>query len=249
MTPSDQTRLDTQLQRLHLHHIRSHYQAAATKAAEEQCSYVDYLAQLIEGETTLRENRSIERRIRNARFPVLKTLEEFQWSWPKKINRPQIQNLFRLAFIATQTNVVLIGNVGLGKTHLSIALGHAACLNGHTVLFTTAVDIINTMAAAQSAGRLKRELHRYLKPAVLIVDELGYLPIDKHGADLLFQIISQRYERAPMVITTNRAYKHWSQIFNNDSTLTSAILDRVLHHAETVVIEGKSFRMKDEIDA
>ena len=249
MTPSDQTRLDTQLQRLHLHHIRSHYQAAATKAAEQQCSYVDYLAQLIKGETTLRENRSVERRIKNARFPVLKTLDEFQWSWPKKINRPQIQNLFRLAFIATQTNVVLIGNVGLGKTHLSIALGHAACLNGHTVLFTTAVDIINTLAAAQSAGRLKRELHRYLKPAVLIVDELGYLPIDKHGADLLFQIISQRYERAPMVITTNRAYKHWSQIFNNDSTLTSAILDRVLHHAETVIIEGTSFRMKDEIDA
>ena len=248
MTPSDHTRLDTQLQRLHLHHIHSHYQAAATKAAEQQGSYVDYLAQLIEGETTLRENRSIGRRIKNARFPVLKTLEEFQWSWPKKINRPQIQNLFRLAFIATQTNVVLISNVGLGKTHLSIALGHAACLNGHTVLFTTAVDIINTLAAAQSAGRLKRELHRYLKPAILIVDELGYLPIDKHGADLLFQIISQRYERAPMVITTNRAYKHWSQIFNNDSTLTSAILDRVLHHAETVIIEGKSFRMKDEID-
>jgi DNA replication protein DnaC len=248
MTPSDQTQLDGQLQRLHLHHIKSHYQTAATRAAEQQRSYVDYLAQLVEGETTLRENRSIERRIRNARFPVLKTLEEFQWSWPKKINRPQIQNLFRLAFIATQTNVLLIGNVGLGKTHLSIALGHAACLNGHTVLFTTAVDIINTLAAAQSAGRLKRELARYLKPAVLIVDELGYLPIDKHGADLLFQIISQRYERAPMVITTNRAYKHWSQIFNNDSTLTSAILDRVLHHAETVIIEGKSFRMKDEID-
>ena len=116
------------------------------------------------------------------------------------------------------------------------------------MLFTTAVDIINTLAAAQSAGRLKREFQRYLKPAVLIVDELGYLPIDKHGADLLFQIISQRYERAPMVITTNRAYKHWSQIFNNDSTLTSAILDRVLHHADTVIIEGKSFRMKDEIE-
>ena len=102
MTPSDHTRLDTQLQRLHLHHIQSHYPAAATTAAEQQGSYVDYLAQLIEGETTLRENRSIGRRIKNARFPVLKTLEEFQWSWPKKINRPQIQNLFRLAFIATQ---------------------------------------------------------------------------------------------------------------------------------------------------
>ena len=158
---------------------------------------------------------------------MLKTLDEFDWSWPKKINRPQIQNLFRLAFIATQTNVVLIGDVGLGKTHLSIALGHAACLNGHSVLFTTAVDIINTLAAAQSAGQLKREFNRYLKPAVLVVDELGYLPIDKHGADLLFQIISQRYERASIVITTNRAYKHWSQIFNNDSTLTSARANRI----------------------
>jgi DNA replication protein DnaC len=248
MTPSDQTRLESQLQRLQLRHFQTHYQAAADKAAEQQRSHVDYLAQLAEGETALRENRSIERRIRDARFPVLKTLEDFQWSWPRKINRPQIQNLFRLAFIAAHANIVLIGNVGLGKTHLSIALGHAACLNGHTVLFTTAIDIVNTLAAAQAAGRLKRELTRYLKPALLIVDELGYLPIDKHGADLLFQIISQRYERAPMVITTNRVYKHWSQIFNNDSTLTSAILDRVLHHAETVVIEGKSFRMKDEID-
>jgi DNA replication protein DnaC len=249
MTPSDQARLQAQLQRLHLNYIHDHCQELASKAAEQQRSHLDYLALLIEGEAAMREQRSIERRIRNARFPVLKTLDDFQWSWPKKINRPQIQNLFRLAFIATQTNVVLIGNVGLGKSHLAIALGHTACLNGHSVLFTTAVDIINTLAAAQSAGRLKREFNRYLKPTLLIIDELGYLPIDKHGADLLFQIISQRYERAPMVITTNRVYKHWSQIFNNDSTLTSAILDRVLHHADTVIIEGKSFRMKDEIDA
>jgi DNA replication protein DnaC len=245
---NEATRLDAQLQQLHLQHIQSHYQALAGKAAEQQLSHVDYLAQLIEGEATLRENRSIKRRIDNARFPVLKTLDTFQWSWPKKINRPQIQNLFRLAFMATQTNVVFIGNVGLGKTHLSIALGHAACLKGYSVLFTTAVDIINSLAAAQSAGQLKRELRRYLRPALLIIDELGFMPIDKHGADLLFQIISQRYERASMVISTNRAYKHWAQIFNNDSTLTSAILDRVLHHADTVVIEGKSFRMKDEVD-
>ena len=245
---NDLARLDAQLQLLHLHYIRDHYQALATKAAGDQLSPLDYLAQLIEGEAAVREQRGIERRIRDARFPVLKTLDDFQWNWPKKINRPQIQNLFRMAFVATQTNIVLIGNVGLGKTHLAIALGHTACQNGHSVLFTTAVDIINTLAAAQSAGRLKREFQRYLKPALLIIDELGYLPIDKLGADLLFQIISQRYERAPTVITTNRVYKHWSQIFNNDSTLTSAILDRVLHHAETVIIEGKSFRMKDEID-
>src|SRR5215467_3369170 len=204
MTPSDQTQLESQLQRLHLGYVQSNYKTLARKAAEQQRSHLDYLAQLVEGEFTMREMRSIERRIRNARFPVRKTLDDFQWGWPKKINRLQIQNLFRLDFIATCTNVVMIGNVGLGKTHLSIALGHAACTGGHSVLFTTAVDVINTLAAAQSAGQLKREIRRYLKPAVLIVDELGYLPIDKHGADLLFQIISERYERAPIVITTNR---------------------------------------------
>jgi DNA replication protein DnaC len=203
---------------------------------------------LIEGEATLRENRAIERRIKKARFPVLKTIEDFEWNWPKKINRPQIQNLFRLAFVATNTNVVFISTVGLGKTHFAIALGHAACVGGHSVLFTTAVDIINTLAAAQSAGRLKREINRYLKPGLLVIDELGYLPIDKLGADLLFQIISQRYERAPMVITTNRPYKYWSQIFNNDSTLTSAILDRVLHHVDTIIIEGKSYRTREGIE-
>jgi len=248
MTPSDQTQLESQLQRLHLGYVQSNYKTLARKAAEQQRSHLDYLAQLVEGEFTMREMRSIERRIKNVRFPVRKTLDDFQWSWPKKINRLQIQNLFRLDFIATCTNLVMIGNVGLGKTHLSIALGHAACTGGHSVLFTTAVDVINTLTAAQSAGQLKREIRRYLKPAVLIVDELGYLPIDKHGADLLFQIISERYERAPLVITTNRAYKHWAQIFNNDSTLTSAILDRVMHHVDTVVIEGKSFRMKDEVE-
>ena len=248
MTPSDLARLDAQLTSLHLPHVQAHYQDLATAAAQKQISHLAYLAELIEGEAAQRETRAIERRIKNARFPVLKTMEDFEWSWPKKINRPQIQNLFRLAFVATNTNVVFISTVGLGKTHISLALGRAACIGGHSVLFTTAVDIINTLAAAQSAGRLKREIGRYMKPNLLIIDELGYLPIDKHGADLLFQIISQRYEHAPMVITTNRAYKHWSQIFNNDSTLTSAILDRVLHHVDTVIIEGKSFRTKAEVD-
>jgi len=248
MTQADQTQLDTQLQRMRLQYIHENYNALARKAAEKQRSHVDYLAQFVDGEFARRDARSTERRLINARFPVIKTLDDFQWSWPKKINRLQIQNLFRLDFIATRTNVVMIGNVGLGKTHLSIALGRAACLAGHSVLFTTAVDIINTLAAARSAGQLKRDILRYVKPTVLIVDELGYLPIDKLGADIMFQIISQRYERAPTVFTTNRAYQHWPQIFNNDSTLTSAILDRVLHHVDTVVIEGKSFRMKDAIE-
>ena len=140
------------------------------------------------------------------------------------------------------------GGVGLGKSHLAGALGSAACLAGHSVLFTTAVDIINTLTAAQAAYRLKAELKRFYAPRILCIDEVGYLPIDKTGADLLFQVISQRYEHGSIVLTTNEPYKHWAKIFNSDSTLTSAVLDRLLHHAETVVIDGKSFRMKDQIE-
>jgi DNA replication protein DnaC len=246
MTTDDLLR--EQLLRLQLPYLREHYQALAQQAASESWSHVDYLARLIEGETHRREARSIERRVKSARFPMLKTLDQFQWNWPTQINRLQIQNLFRLAFVEDQANVILLGGVGLGKTHLSIALGHTACLRGYPVLFTTAVDIINTLSAAQASGSLKREMAKYIKPRLLIIDELGYLPIDKQGADALFQIISQRYERGAIVITSNRAYQHWPEIFNHDSTLTSALLDRRLHHAETVIIEGKSFRMKDQIE-
>jgi DNA replication protein DnaC len=126
--------------------------------------------------------------------------------------------------------------------------GHTACLAGHSVLFTTAIEAINALSAAQAAGRLGQELNKYLKPKLLILDELGYLPIDKTGADMLFQIFSNRYERGSMIITTNRAFKGWPEIFNNDSTLTSAIFDRLLHHAEPVVFEEKSYRMKEKID-
>lgn len=246
--PDPAEALRAQLASLQLAYLLEHYEALAKQAAEQHCSHVEYLARLIEGEVHRRETRRIQRRIRFARFPIEKTLEQFQWSWPKKINRPQIQNLFRLSFIEDKANVIFIGGVGLGKSHLCVALGRAACERGYSVLFASAIDIINTLTAAQSTGRLKQALGRYLKPALLLIDELGYLPIDKLGADLLFQIISQRYERGALAITTNRAYKHWPAIFNNDATLTSALLDRLLHHAQTVLIEGRSFRMKDQIE-
>lgn len=240
--------LPEQLEFLKLPFTREHYEALAKQAAANQWAHIEYLARLIEGEAAWREDRSIRRRVKLARFPVLKTLEQFQWSWPRKINRPQIQNLFRLAFIEEKSNVIFLSGVGLGKSHLSIALAHTACLRGYSVLFSTAIDIINALTLAQTTGRLKHALHKYLKPTVLVIDELGYLPIDKNGADLLFQIISARYERGAIIISSNRAYKHWPEIFNNDSTLTSALLDRLLHHAETILIEGKSYRMKDRVE-
>jgi DNA replication protein DnaC len=201
----------------------------------------------LEGECQRREINGIARRIKNARFPVPKAMEGFDWNWPKKINRPQVQNLMRLAFLEEHGNAIFVGGVGLGKTHLATALGREACEKGHTVLFTTAVDIVNTLGAAQIARNLRQELKRYTRPDLLIIDELGYLPIDKLGGDLLFQVFSDRYERGSVVITTNKIYKHWSSIFNNDATLTSAVLDRLLHHAETLLIEGPSYRMKDRI--
>lgn len=234
-----------QLSDLKLPYIRENHETVAQLAARKQWTHVHYLSELIKEEDNLRKDRTIQRRIRMARFPVVKTLDQFNWSWPKKINQAQIQNLFRLKFIEDKSNVVFIGGVGLGKTHLASALGYQACLKGHTVLFASAIDAINHLISAQRTERLKQELKKYQKPSLLILDELGYLPIDKNGADLLFQIISQRYEQGSIVITTNRVFKDWPEIFNNDSTLTSALLDRLLHHTEAVVIEGKSYRMKE----
>jgi DNA replication protein DnaC len=241
--------LEENLRMLCLPFMAEQYNLLAAKAARDSMSHVDYLSRLVEGELNQRRDKACIRRIKSARFPVVKTLDQFSWSWPKKINRMAIQNLFRLQFMEDHSNVIMIGTVGLGKTHLATALGYTACLAGKSVLFATAVDTINTLAAAQAASRLKAEIKKYLAPSLLILDELGYLPIDKHGADLLFQVISQRYERGSTVITSNRAYKQWPEIFNNDSTLTSAILDRLLHHAETCVIEGPSYRMKDQLES
>jgi DNA replication protein DnaC len=241
--------LDQNLKYLKLSFMKDQYQHLAAQASKKHWPHVNYLEKLADGEAALRRDRSMQRRIRMARFPVIKTLDQFDWTWPKKINRLQVQNIFRMQLIKDKSNVIFLGGVGLGKTHLGSALGYVACLKGETVLFATAVDVINTLAAAQKAGRMKQELKKYTRPALLILDELGFLPIDKTGSDLLFQVISGRYEQGALVITTNKAFKDWPEIFNNDSTLTSAVLDRLLHHAETVLIEGKSYRMKDQIES
>ena len=253
-TRRDQAQLDagttlrSQLRALNLPFMLENYQAYAQTAADKHWSHLEYLTELLGGEASARDDRRVQRCIKQARFPVLKTLDEFDWNWPTKINRLLIQNLFHLDFVAKNANVVFISGTGLGKSHLMTALGHAACLRGHSVLFTGAIDIINSLAAAQAHGGIKQALNHYIKPRVLCIDELGYLPIDKFGADCLFQIVSHRYERGATLVTTNRIYKHWASIFDKDAVLTSALLDRLLHHAETVLIEGKSYRSKDQVE-
>jgi len=239
------TDLSDTLRKLSLTTMVEHYESLGKEAARDQWHHVEYLSRLANIELSARYERSVERRIKRAGLPLLKSLDQFRWSWPKKINRAQIQDVFRLQFIEQNVNVVFMGGVGLGKTHLAIALAHTACLNDIPVLFTSAVDIVNTLSAASAVHNLSKVLKRYLTPRLLVIDELGYLPMDKRGADLLFQVISARYERGSIAITTNTAYNQWPRIFNNDSTITSAVLDRLLHHCETSTIEGKSFRMKD----
>jgi DNA replication protein DnaC len=238
--------LKDHLKYLKLKFMSDQHSAIASEAAAQNWVHLEYLRRLVEGEYNQQLHRRIQGRIKNARIPVIKTLEQFQWNHPRKINRLQVQNLFRLEFIPQKANVVLLGSVGVGKTHLASALAYAACMEDHSVLFAGAIEVINDLQDAQKSGGLKRALKKYLRPELLILDEVGYLPIDQKGADLLFQVISQRYERGSIALTTNKPFKQWASIFNNDSTIASAVLDRLLHHAETVLIEGPSYRMKDQ---
>lgn len=240
--------LPEHLKELQLVWCLQHHEELAEQAAQQGWSHADHLERLLEGECHRRRENRIQRRLQSARFPVPKTLDAFDWSWPKKLDRTHVMDLMRLAFLDTKTNVILLGGVGLGKSHVATAVGRQACLEGHSVLWTTAIEMVNALVAAHAAQRLRQELKKYLAPDLLILDELGYLPIDKQGADLLFQVVSARYERGSILLTTNRPFKQWAAIFNNDNTLASAVLDRLLHHAQTLVIEGQSYRMKDQIN-
>jgi DNA replication protein DnaC len=211
--------LQEYLKILGLPFMHDNFEILSAQAAKDGWSHVSYLEALAHGEAALRRDRSIERRIRMARFPVIKTIEQFRWSWPSLINRASVQNLFRLKFLEEKTNVIFLGGVGLGKTRLASALGYAACLQGRSVLFATAVDVINTLSVALAANRLKSELKKYLSPSLLILDELGFLPLDKRGADLLFQIISLRYEQGSLIITSNRLCGAPHNLFNAESTV------------------------------
>ena len=245
------------LDALKLSFIREHYADIVRRATEEHWDHLSVLERLIEGEASLRRDRSIQRRIRLARFPVKKTLDSFDWSWPKIINRLQIQNLFRLRFFEEASNVMLVGGVGLGKSHLVTALGLRTCECGRAVLFTSAIDAVNTLAAAKAAGQLKRDLARlfaHIAPARQCgcFEARTFPPFTHRSAhNVRTRAVGKAWKSPPTIIFqityTNRAYKHWPEIFNHDATLTSAVLDRLLHRAETVTLEGKSFRMKDVI--
>jgi DNA replication protein DnaC len=241
-TPKDPARrLEENLAFLGLTRMAEVYPEVLARATRDNLSHLALLDAVIAEEAAARFERGVMRRIRRARFPIAKTLDAFQWTHPAKVDRNRVLALFDLEFVEKRRNALFIGGTGLGKTHLAIALGMTACQKGYSVLFTTAMEMVNRLQAAQSDKTLLKKLAQYARPQLLVVDELGYLPIDKQGADLIFQVVSQRYERGSIVLTTNRPPKEWAKVFN-DATVASAVLDRLAHHSEIVVIEGKSFR-------
>lgn len=234
----------TNLQALKLPWMRGNYESLHAEALKKHTGPLEYLDELLRGETRARCERSIARRIKAARFPVAKTMETFNWQWPETIDRPQVEHLAGLRFVENKHNGVLLGPVGVGKTHLATAIALRACQRGYKVLYINTIEAINDLITAQKQGRFKESMRKYELPHLLVLDEIGYLPIDKNGADVLFQIICARYEQGSILLTTNKAFKDWHSIFNNDSTLASAVLDRLLHHCETVLIKGSSYRMR-----
>ena len=235
--------LKNMLDYLGLTYLRDEYQAILENAAKKQITLPDFLFQIIKMETMKKQERSISRRIQQAHFPNKKSIESFDWTFPEKINEDLVHYLFRFDFVPEKGNVAFLGPTGVGKTHLMTALGLHACMDGYTVLFDTAANIINKLAAAQADGNIIQCLKSYRKPDILCIDEIGYLPIGRMEANLFFQVISSRYETGSIILTSNIAFKDWVRIFNNDAALTSAILDRVIHHCNIVTIEGRSYRL------
>lgn len=230
---------------LNLNHMAEHYREVLDEAARKNSPTLEVLALLVSGQLSARRDGALKRRVRAARLPKLKTLAEYDFSFPKRIAKQKILRLFDLQFIDTHQCAVLIGSTGLGKTHLLTALGYAACERGISVRFTRAIDMINILTTAHQNGTLEKKLKDYVRPQLLLLDELGYLPIDKRGADLMFQVVASRYETGSIVISTNRVFKEWGQIFDVDNTLATAMIDRLMHHGEAILIQGESYRTKD----
>lgn len=236
--------LKKDLNYLRLWRIEEIYEDVAREAAKGNLAHIDYLAKLISEEAAAKFERSTRARISQARFPVIKTIDSFDFNHPESINKQQILKILDMDFLQRKENVIILGPPGVGKSHIGLAIGYKSCTMGIRTYFTTAVDAINHLHAATSDNTFLKCMKQYTGPRLLIIDELGFLPIDKQGANLLFQIVSHRYERGSIILTCNRAFKDWGQIFH-DNTIASAIIDRLIHHSEVVKIKGESYRVKD----
>ena len=210
----------------------------------EQLADKPWIHEVLAIEERERQKRSLERRLRNSRVSFFKPMTDFDWSWPKKIDREAVDDLFAPGFLATGHNAVLVGPNGVGKTMILKNVAHQAVVRGHTVRFSTASDMLADLAAQESSAALARRLHRYTVPTLLCIDEVGYLSYDNAAADLLYEVVNRRYERRSILITTNKSFKDWNTVFPN-ATSIATLLDRLTHHADITLIEGQSYRVRE----
>jgi len=213
-------------------------------ATKKRWGPVELFEHVVRLEDKERAKRGLERRLKRSRLERFKTMADYDWNWPKKIDRAQVESVLRLDFLAEPRNVVLVAPQGLGKTMIAQNIAHNAVLAGHGVLFVSAAQLLLDLAGQESARALERRLKHYTRVGLLVIDEIGFLAFDNRNADLLFQVVSRRYEKKSLVLSTNLAFRDWPTIFPN-ATCATALIDRVVHHADVIAIEGESYRARE----
>ena len=244
--PLNKMLLEAYLKKLKMPQAAKTYESLAREAGDNNLSYEEYLLGVLEQEIHQRENNRIQRGIKQAAFPVIKTLENFDFKAIPSLNKPRVLKLMQGEYIRKKENIILVGSSGVGKTHIATALGYEACRQGLRVKFYTAAGLINELLAAQQEYRLNRLEKQWLVPHVIILDELGYVPFSKMGAELLFQFCAARYERGSIIITTNLEFPKWTEVLG-DEQMTAALLDRLTHNAHILNINGDSYRFKQAL--
>ncbi len=238
-------KLEGYLGRLKLHHTREKLSTLLERAAKKDLSYTDFLDEMLGDEVAAKNDKNIRMRTNMAKLPYLKTLEGFDFSFQPSIDAKQIRELGAGRYLRSAENVILVGPPGVGKTHLAVALGVKAIQQSQKVLFTSATALVGVLAKAHAENRLEEKLKAFVQPHLLVVDELGYIPVDRHGANLFFQLVCRRYEKGSMIVTSNQRFGDWGEIFG-DTIIATAILDRLLHHSMTINIKGESYRLREK---